>query len=282
MPELPEVETIKRRLEQVLPNKVIASAVAHSTRSFSGQISKLIGQKIVGLHRQAKVLEIKLDSDTSLLTHLKMTGQLLFMHNDVRVGGGHPSADWVRSLPSVHTRIEYTFVDGSKLFFNDMRLFGWMRLLSAQEVRLEYAKYGPDVIDTALSARYLFEQFKKRRTPIKQVIMDSSLIGGIGNIYACDALNLAQISPFRPANALAFSEVEVLLVAARTVIELAISLGGTTFDGTYVTADGLSGGYQNKLLAYGREGLPCFNCSTLLKKKTLGGRGTYYCEVCQK
>jgi len=282
MPELPEVETIKRRLAQVLPNKVIANAVAHSARSFSGQISELIGQKIIGLHRRAKVLEIKLDSDQSLLTHLKMTGQLIFMHDEVRIGGGHPSADWVRSLPSTHTRIEYTFTDGSKLFFNDMRLFGWMRLLSAKDVQLEYDKYGPDVIDPALSAAYLYEQFQKRRTPIKQVIMDSSLIGGIGNIYACDALNLARISPFRPANSLTFSEVEELLAAARTVIELAISLNGTTFDGSYVTADGMSGGYQNKVLAYGREGQPCYNCSTPLKKKTLGGRGTYYCEVCQK
>jgi len=287
MPELPEVETITRRLSQVLPGKVVAAVDVHAEKSFFGKPSQLVNRKIITVSRRAKMLSIELDSthsdtQTFLLTHLKMTGQLIYVAGNERVGGGHPTADWTKDLPSAHTRISYHFTDGTALHFNDMRLFGWMKVLDNQQLQEHYEKLGPDINDSAITDTYLFAQFQRRRVPVKQVLMDPSVVCGVGNIYACDALNLARISPFRAANSLSFAEVSTLLAASQEVIDRGIDLQGTTFDGKYVTVDGMAGGYQEKGLAYSREGQPCYNCGSPIQKVKLGGRGTYYCGVCQR
>lgn len=281
MPELPEVETIKRRLASVLPGKILTRIEVHADKSFGGNPSQLIGKPIQTVSRRAKILEIGF-GEVSLLTHLKMTGQLIYVAGDSRVGGGHPTADWTQELPGKHTRITYHFDDTTKLFFNDMRLFGWMKIMSPAEVVSHYAKLGPDINDSNLTVAYLYEQFQRKSIPIKQALMDPAIVCGVGNIYACDALNLARISPFRPARSLSEIEVAQLFAAAKSVIERGIELQGTTFDGKYVTVDGMAGGYQEEVLAYGREGQPCFNCGSAITKVKLGGRGTYYCGVCQK
>jgi formamidopyrimidine-DNA glycosylase len=281
MPELPEVETIKRRLAEVLPAKQLAHIQVFSAKSFGGVPEELYGQTVTTVWRRAKLLGITFSSGLHVLTHLKMTGQLIFVDGSHRVGGGHPTADWTQSLPSKHTRISYTFADATQLHFNDQRLFGWMRVLDDAGLHHELAGLGPDINDPTLTAEYLYEQFQRRGIPLKVALMSNEIVCGVGNIYACDALNLARLSPFRPAKSLSFAEVETLLQATQTVIDRGINLQGTTFDGKYLTVDGMAGGYQERVLAYGREGQPCYNCGQPIQKIKLAGRGTYYCVGCQ-
>lgn len=282
MPELPEVETIKRRLKELLPGKKIAQVIVSKEKSFIGDKTVVVDQEIQDVSRRAKILRIHLPNHLNILIHLKMTGQLIFIDQDKRVGGGHPTADFVNDLPSKHTRVDYEFTDGSHLFFNDQRMFGWMKVLTNDAVDKEFLVYGPDVTDELVTTEYLRNKFKNRSLPIKQAIMDHQIIAGVGNIYACDALNLAQLSPSRPAKSLRDEEVERLLVAMKNVINEGIEAGGTTFDGKYVNVDGLTGSYQHRVKAYGREGSECYQCGGTIVKTTLGGRGTYYCERCQQ
>ena len=281
MPELPEVETVKRRLKEILPGKIIQSIKVLHEKSFRGEESSLEGQEVKDVTRKAKIIRIHLPNEQNLLTHLKMTGQLIFTDNGTRVGGGHPTADWVKDLPSSHTRLVYDFTDGSKLYFNDQRIFGWMRLMSDEEVVTEFAKYGPDINEDSLTVEYLKDKFKNRRIPIKQAIMMNPIVAGLGNIYACDALNIAQISPFRPAQSLDDCELKSLLKAAKQVIEEGLEYGGTTYDGKYVHVDGMSGSYQDIMRVYGKEGGRCQQCGGEIVKEKIGGRGTYFCRDCQ-
>ncbi len=281
MPELPEVETVKRRLAEVLPGKTFADVQILAPKSFIGDVSSVRGAKIIDVSRRSKVLHLHLNTDILLATHLKMTGQLIYLDGDQRVGGGHPTADWTRTLPSNHTRIQYEFTDGSQLFFNDQRLFGWMKVVDQEQLLRMHAKLGPDIIDPVVTPKYFFERLQNRSVPIKVALMDNSIVAGVGNIYACDALNLARISPFRSANSLSFEEVQRLLEATLVVIHRGIDLQGATTDGKYLTVDGMAGGYQEKMLTYKREGLPCYNCGNSIKKVKFRGRGTYYCEACQ-
>jgi formamidopyrimidine-DNA glycosylase len=282
MPELPEVETVVRKLKNLIVGKIILDIEVLNTKSFTGDKSKLVGSIVKDVRRRAKIINIVIDDDLYLLTHLKMTGQYVLQDGVKRVGGGHPTNDWVDSLPSRHTRVIFHFEDGSKLFFNDMRKFGWIRQYSQQQLDQAYSKLGPDVIEPELTLEYLKSQLQRRTIPIKQAIMINEILCGVGNIYACDSLNDAKISPFRPSKSLSDLELKNLIYSMKKIVNIAIDKGGTTFDGMYVDVDGMAGSYQDNILTYGREGKSCYNCGSLIKKEKLGGRGTYYCPTCQK
>jgi formamidopyrimidine-DNA glycosylase len=281
MPELPEVETVRQRLEQVLIGKTISQIQVLRDKSFQGQTQKVIGASIQAVSRKAKLLRLRLNNDLNLLIHLKMTGQLIFVDDDVKTGGGHPTADWVRALPSKHTRVIIEFSDDSKLYFNDMRVFGWMRVLDDEQVLAEFNKYGPDVIDENFTAEYLQKKLANRTIAIKEAIMVNQIVGGIGNIYANEALFEAGIDPRRSAKSLSLDELRHLVTASKQVIRAGLKAGGTTFDGRYVDVDGLAGSYQNQLKVYGKEGELCPNCQAKIKKIKIGQRGTYFCPQCQ-
>ena len=281
MPELPEVETIRRQLSKYIIGKKIAAIEVFKKKSWSGDSKKLIGQKIQEIQRRSKVLWFILGKDLNILIHLKMSGQLIYVDGQKRAGGGHPTADWVNELPSPHTRVMVTFSDKTKLFFNDQRIFGWLRMMNDKEVETEFAKLAPDITDPKITGQYLFEKYQKRAVPVKQMLMDNSLAAGVGNIYACDALNLAKISPKRPAKTLSLLEVKKLLESARTVIKLGIQHGGATVHGEYITVEGLAGKYQTVMRVYNKKDQPCPNCGKPIHKIRLGGRGTYYCPNCQ-
>lgn len=282
MPELPEVETIRRQLEQVLPGRVISAVEVLKAKSWSGDVKRVENQAVQSISRRGKVLIMNLKSQDCLVIHLKMSGQLIFVDGDRRVGGGHPTDDWVSTLPSKHTRVVLHFTDGTHVYFNDQRMFGWMRVMSEAEVHDALRKLAPDVIDAKITVPYLLAAAQKRRIPTKQFIMDNEVVAGVGNIYACDALNLAKISPTRPTNALQEEEVVRLLAAMREVITLGIKKGGATVHGKYVHVTGLAGHYQEVLRVYNRSGESCPNCTGTIIKIRLGGRGTYYCPQCQK
>lgn len=285
MPELPEVESIRRKLHQVLQQRSIKHIEVRRDKSFLAFPtigSELISQTIIAVKRRAKILQIVLDGQRDLLVHLKMTGQLIFIGADgQRAGGGHPSVDWVNDLPAKHTRVIFTFMDGARLFFNDQRVFGWIRAPHKSAVDQEFVNYGPDINDPTLTVDYLLKQAKRRRIPIKQFIMDNQVICGVGNIYASESLFRTGINPQIPAKQITIDQMTSLLQAMQAIIERSIELGGTTFDGKYVGVDGFAGGFQHELQVYGREGQPCFKCQTPIAKIKQGGRGTFYCPSCQ-
>ncbi len=280
MPELPEVETIAQRLSAVLPHKQILAVTVMHPKSFQGNTSLAAGATITGVSRRSKILTLSLDTGNSLLVHLKMTGQLIYLDEKTRVGGGHPTADWTATLPSTHTRVSLQLSDNAWLHFNDQRIFGWMKLVADQDIAREFANLGPDVIDEAATAEYFFEKIKKRRVPIKQLLMDNAIVAGVGNIYANDALHLAKVHPTRPGNTLSFAEAAAVLLSAQSVITLGIRLGGATME-HFRHIDGFSGQYQTQVRTYGKDGTPCPVCGTLIEKSTLGGRGTFFCPSCQ-
>ena len=282
MPELPEVETVKRRLQSVLLNQVIVKLETLHPKSFSGNSQKLIGKKIIKISRRAKLIRLELDHQENLLIHLKMTGQLIFISDELKLGGGHPTADWLNDLPTKHTRVIISFKSGAKLFFNDMRIFGWIREFSDQQVEQELDRFGPDAIDNQFTANYLQLKLKKRRIPIKQAIMLGEVVAGVGNIYASEALFLAGINPITPAGELKLKQLEIMVDAIKQVIREAIKYGGTTFDGKFVNINGLAGAYQTRLKVYGKAGNKCPNCEDTIKKIKIGNRGTYFCPECQK
>lgn len=282
MPELPEVETIKRRLKPLVLGKQFQQIQVLKDKSFRGNPDQILKQKIIDLQRRAKVLRFKFANGSNLLVHLKMTGQLIFVSDQLRVGGGHPSADWVNDLPAKHTRVILNFADNETLFFNDMRIFGWLWLMDDEQAEQELKKYGPDVIDPLVTPFYLHDKFSRKQMPIKQAIMDNSIMAGVGNIYASEALFLAKIHPQRPAKSLTLAELETLHHYLLAVIEASIAVGGTTFDGKYVDVSGFAGGFQHQLKVYGKVDEKCEICGEKIKKVKLGGRSSFYCEKCQR
>jgi formamidopyrimidine-DNA glycosylase len=280
MPELPEVETIARRLREHCLGREVAEVVVLREKSFRGQERLVVGARLERISRRAKILNITLSNHQILLVHLKMTGQLIFVDDQVRVGGGHPTADWVRDLPSAHTRVILRFSDGSQLFFNDQRVFGWVWVTNQQAAGEYLHRYAPDIVDPDFSEIAFFDQTQRTMRPIKTVLLDSSIVSGIGNIYACDALHLAGIHPSTPAQELNLSQISQLFHSAKEVIQLGITYQGATIH-THATVDGFSGQYQHHRRVYARTGEPCPVCATVIQKYQLAGRGTFYCPKCQ-
>lgn len=282
MPELPEVETIRRQLNEVLTGKVVMQVEVLRENSFLGNPRGIERGRIKEIKRKSKVIEVLFENKGKMvIIHLKMTGQLIYTNGEKRILGGHPSPDWVNDLPSSHTRVVWTFEDGSKLFFNDMRVFGWMKVVDKDKYEKEMRKTAPDVVDDDFTADYLFNILKKTKKTVKLVLLDQDKIGGLGNIYVNDALYMAGINPERKADSLSRDEVEKLHEAAVKVINLGIKYGGASAS-NYVHVSGLGGTYQDHFLVYKRDGQKCFRCGGTIKKKKLGGRGTFYCPNCQK
>jgi len=282
MPELPEVETIRRQLNDVLVGKKISKVEVLREKSFGGDPNILKGWMVEKIDRKSKLIEIYFKSkEEMLIVHLKMTGQLVFVDGKKRVVGGHPTADWVKELPSKHTRVIVSFTDGSKLFFNDMRVFGWVKMINKEKYEKEMRKTAPDVTEKEFSMEYLTGILNKSGKAIKLVLMDQEKIGGIGNIYANDALYLAKVMPNRKSNSLSPSEIKNLLASVREVINKGIKYGGASA-ANYVDTKGLGGTYQDHFLVYKKEGQGCKKCGEKIQKMKIGGRGTFYCPKCQK
>ena len=290
MPELPEVEIISNQLDSVLRGKIFSKVEVLRDKSAQTDLSLLLGKKIKRVGRLAKQIKIDLkDMDETLLIHLKMTGQLVYQKSETqdlkssnRVVGGHPTRDWISKLPSSHTRIITKFNDGSTLFFNDQRVFGWWKLVSKKDLRAIKSKLPPDVIDKEFDVDYLKNVLSRSKRAVKLVILDQQKMGGMGNIYTNDSLWLAKINPKKPANELKDKEIMELHKQMVKVLNEGISLGGASIS-DYVHVLGGGGGYQEIMRVYEKEGKNCSRrkCDGVIKKEKLGGRGTYWCNKCQ-
>jgi formamidopyrimidine-DNA glycosylase len=243
----------------------------------------MIGAEVLTVKRRAKVLLIELSSNYSLVIHLKMTGQLVFRSDDQRFGAGHPSQSLIGTLPDKSTRVTLTFADGSRLFFNDQRKFGWLRLLPTAEVmNLDFfRKVGPEPLAAdftwqALQARMLHRQ----KSNVKAVLLDQTVLAGIGNIYADEALWGAKIHPLTLVKDLTSAQFKTLYKELIFVLKLAIEKGGST-DRNYVNAEGKRGSYMSFARVFRREGQACPRCGNIIEKSRVAGRGTHTCPVCQ-
>ena len=286
MPELPEVETVRRGLTNLIIGKVVVGEVHDTDKGFPNTPQDvqqfLIRASVTKVRRRAKVLMIDLSSGYSLLIHLKMTGQLVFV-GETRFGAGHPNDSLINDLPDKSTRVTLTFEDGTKLFFNDQRKFGWMRLLPTIEIpNIAFMqKVGPEPLSTDFTANDFIQRLARRpKTNIKAALLDQSVIAGIGNIYADESLWGAKIHPTRSVLSLDEQEKTVLYAEMRAVMNLAVEKGGSS-NSTYVNAEGKKGSYMDFARVFRREGLECPRCGTVIEKSRVAGRGTHVCPVCQ-
>lgn len=287
MPELPEVETVRIGLAGLLPGRRVASEQHDWPKGFpnaSEDVERfLLGADIIGVRRRAKVLIIDLSSRYSLVIHLKMTGQLVFRAPDVAFGAGHPNASLVGELPDKSTRVTLTFADGSNLFFNDQRKFGWMRLLPTAEVgQLDFfKKVGPEPLSADFTADNFIERLHSRaKSGIKAVLLDQAVVAGIGNIYADESLWAAKIHPETRVHDVPRTQLKALYDGLVRVLRLSIEKGGST-DRNYVDAEGRRGSYLSFANVFRREGQPCPRCGTAIVKLRVAGRGTHICPHCQ-
>lgn len=288
MPELPEVETVKRGLDRLLPGHTVASVKFDSPKSFPNSPADvdqfLRGARVLGVRRRAKVLLIDLTSGYTLVTHLKMTGQLVFDSPKEHFGAGHPNDSLVAHLPDKSTRVTLGFEDGSSLFFNDQRKFGWMRLLPTDTVTdLPFiAKLGPEPLEPGFTWQVLRERLKRRaRSNVKSALLDQTVLAGVGNIYADEALWGAKIHPSTLVGQVSARQIQRLHQELLAVLRLSIDQGGSS-NHTYVDAEGNRGSYMKFANVFRRDGQPCPRCGTTIAKLRVAGRGTHICPNCQQ
>ena len=288
MPELPEVETVRRGLAELLPGRVVTRVtVFDSPKSFPNARSDveqfLYGACVTAVRRRAKVLMIDLDTQYSLVVHLKMTGQLIF-RGVQSFAGGHPNDSLIGELPDRSTRVQVDFTDESRLFFNDQRKFGWVKLLPTDEVKdLPFMqKVGPEPLDSQTRAEDFIQRIRRRQNSmIKPAFLDQTVIAGVGNIYADEALWAAQIHPQTRVKNVSDQQLNTLFNELRHILQLSIDQGGST-DKNYVDAEGRKGNYLTFAHVFRREGQACHRHpdQEIIKLK-VGGRGTHVCPVCQ-
>jgi len=287
MPELPEVETVRRGLQSLIVGKIPTKAmVFDSPKSFPNALTDveqfLYGATVKSVRRRAKVLLIDLSSDYSLVIHLKMTGQLVFV-GDQRFAAGHPNDSMVGVLPDRSTRVELTFTDGTHLYFNDQRKFGWVKLFPTIEVpNIDFMKkVGPEPLLDDFTPEILYERLQRRKKSIiKAAILDQTVLAGVGNIYADESLWGARIHPETRVGDLSRDEITKLHHEIRAVMNLSIEKGGST-NKNYVNAEGKKGSYMEFANVFRREGQACNRCGAVITKIRAAGRGTHVCLYCQ-
>ena len=272
MPELPEVETVKETLKKIVLNKKIRKVEVLYPKiieypSVSDFINILKDKEIKDINRRGKWLMFNL-GDYTLLSHLRMEGKFFLKNHDDEI--------------NKHEHVIFKF-DDNELRYRDTRKFGRMYLYKSDEVndKKPLNELGLEPWDNNLTSTYLIEKYKTKKLPIKTVLLDQSIIVGIGNIYADEILFLSKINPLTKCSDLSKRDCEKIIKNTREVLENAIKLGGTTIR-SYESSEGVHGLFQNELYVHNKENEKCPNCNTKIKKIRVGGRGTYYCSKCQK
>lgn len=290
MPELPEVETIRRGLQKAIVGKKIRGVEVRKPKIFQGKPKEVVGATIKKIERRGKVLIIRLSGNKNLMIHFKLTGQMVWVRESKRAGEresekitlGHPIPFVGAELPAKTTHVIFT-IDEGKLFYNDLRQFGWIRLVDSRQVSAISNQLGIEPFTKEFTPGRLGQIFAKTKRPIKLVLMDQGKIAGVGNIYANDALFEAGIMPTRPANTLNQGMVIKLHRAIEKVLANGLKYGGSSArDEAYIKPTGEPGSYQEHFRVYQKENQPCPKCGKTIKRIKFGGRGTFYCPKCQK
>jgi formamidopyrimidine-DNA glycosylase len=283
MPELPEVETVRRGLTPAMLNHQITDVAVNRPDLRwpfpPNMAARLIGQTVTALRRRSKYLLIDLTSGESLLVHLGMSGRMLV--------SGDPLGQFAHThpMPQKHDHVVINMNNGARITFNDPRRFGAMDLLqtASAESHPLLAKLGPEPLGNTFNESYLIDRFKARKTPVKSALLDQRIIAGLGNIYVCEALFRAHISPKRQAGAISAPRVASLVPIIRNVLSEAITAGGSSLK-DFRQADGELGYFQHSFDVYDREGAPCQNagCTGTISRLTQSGRSSFYCPKCQR
>lgn len=293
MPELPEVETIIRGLHGKLPGLRITDLEVNipkweKTLRQDGFDPKkdLVGHKVKGLRRRAKLVLLDLDNDKTILFHLKLTGQLVYEDKAHHITpGGHPIPDFKSPQPNKSTHAIFAFDNGAHLYFNDTRMFGFVRLVPTTKVEeIPFvAAYGPEPLSKEFTEKVFADRLSKRpKMKIKVLLMDQTFLAGVGNIYANEALWEAGIHPLRTVGSLTPQEIKKLYKSVRYVLEVGIANRGTTLS-DFVDSEGNKGKHQHFLKAHNQDGEPCpKDDGGEIKRIVVAGRGTFFCPVHQK
>lgn len=273
MPELPEVETVKETLKRRLVGKGISDVSVYHDNIIEYPTviefkKNIINQRINNMDRYGKWLIFELD-DYYLLSHLRMEGKYFFRTS--------------QEERNKHEHVVFSLDDGTELRYMDVRKFGKMQLIAKEDIKEKgpFVKMGLEPWDANLTIEYLKDKYSNKRLPIKTVLLDQSIIVGIGNIYANEILYLSNINPLIPCKDLDDDNLGKIIINTRCVLESAIKKGGTTIR-SYASVDGVHGLFQQELYVHGKENIPCKKCNTPIVKIKVGGRGTYYCSFCQK
>ena len=291
MPELPEVEVTRRRIEPLLVDRRVR-VLATSRPSYvfltpPDRLSRALpGRSVRALTRRGKYLLAQLDDAAKLVIHLGMTGQL-FSENaaSVRLMSATARAalapeEQARFRPDAHTHLHFVFEDGGEeVYFRDVRKFGKVLLLPPGEDHPRLARLGEDAL--GITGEALFAASRKRSVAIKNLLLDQSVIAGVGNIYADEALFLAGVRPTRRANRVTRAECDRIAESVISVLNRSIETGGSSIS-DYVAPDGTDGAYQSERRVYARKGESCFQCAKPIKRIVVGQRGTHYCPTCQR
>jgi len=306
MPELPEVESLKRSLVPFILGQTISKIEIFKPKLVSSKgtvrqpleakvvefIKELTGQKIVEIQRIAKNLLFHFESGKILLIHLKMTGQLVYQaksekpkggsQNSIIISGGHPIELSTMQLPNKHSHVIFTLESGT-LYFNDTRMFGYLlyypniQSLQAEE---HFKDLGVDPFDPGFNLRDFSRNLKSRKSKLKSVFLSQGVVIGLGNIYADEVCFAAGVRPDRPCNSLKDAEIKKIFDAINVIIPLAVDLGGSSI-ANYLLADGSRGNYAREHKVYNRAGKPCLVCGHTLEKMIINTRTTVFCPVCQ-
>ena len=277
MPELPEVESLRRILVRTAVGRTIVSVrigEPRLRRRVAADLGAAIaGRRIVKLSRRAKYLIVELDRDHAMLVHLGMSGSLTHRHDGFCADDFDPR----------HDHLEFSLDDSSRLVYNDPRRFGMVRLVerAALASTAELKGLGPEPLSREFNADYLAAKARGRTAPIKHLIMDQRIVAGIGNIYASEILFRAGVRPTRRSGRVKRAEIERIAAAVPVILRAAIGSEGTTFR-SYRDSRGRPGRFAARLRVYGREGKPCYTCSTRIKNVIVGQRASFYCPNCQK
>ncbi|MDD5342045.1 MAG: bifunctional DNA-formamidopyrimidine glycosylase/DNA-(apurinic or apyrimidinic site) lyase [Patescibacteria group bacterium] len=290
MPELPEVETVVRDLRPYLKGKVISRVdvrlpkmVKMSLRRFQRLVR---GKKIVAVERRGKMILIKLANGQTLVIHLKMTGQLIYVSkNGYKQKGGHDIANGDKNLPNKYTHVIFKLRGSNYLYFNDLRQFGYLLLWPTDNLEkfFQEKKLGIEPFAKSFTFEYLSQALRsKKKSTIKAALLDQSIVAGLGNIYTDEALFQSKIKPMRRVKTLKNSELQLIVKNSRRVLKKAISQRGTTIR-NYRGGLGQPGGMLKHLMVYGRSGKLCLRCrKAKIKKIRLGSRSSHFCPNCQK
>ncbi|OGJ49494.1 DNA-formamidopyrimidine glycosylase [Candidatus Peregrinibacteria bacterium RIFOXYB2_FULL_32_7] len=290
MPELPEVETVRRILTPYVLNKKIIKVQILADKIIKGEkdfAQKIIGQSFTKINRRGKLLIFQLfPSNLYLCAHLKMTGQLMYANKNVfKVGGGHGDNRIDFHLPHQYTRAIFIFEDKSKLFFNDLRLFAYLKIVDKKILEKIYSAYGIEPGLENFNWNNFKNLFKKSQRSLKAFLLDQSKIAGLGNIYVDEICYYAKIKPMRKISDLSVTEIKRLYTACKIIIAKAIDHCGTTFQHFKIMENGKvkKGGFFNYLQVFRQEGKACKRCGSkyLIKKIKFAGRGTHFCDHCQ-
>ena len=295
MPELPEVETIRKSLLTFLVSKTVANILVSKAKQFIGDPFSLMGYQITDLTRHGKIMHWHLETPSTASlqaggavplpdgkdhTHNASSGKLaakqtegvtrLCINIHLKMSGR------LSYIPTEHTRVTFEFTDGSRLYFNDPRTFGWVKVTNIPEITK-----GVDVLSPLFTEDYFIRQVSTQTRDIKTVLLDQDLMAGVGNIYANDALWEAQINPFAKAKNISHKKLTALYKAIKQVIAEAIKHGGSSKTWVYRLPNGASGDYQNHFRVYDQEGKPCKRCNTIIKRVSKNGRSSFMCPSCQ-